>query len=552
MPAAGHSRLRQWAIQPDWNRIKGGIMVLDENEFFRQATLSLFSSLDIETSMQRCLDFLSPHIPVSGLSFGLYDPELNVGKILASIWPPDLENPGNIISLPMEFWSYAKTRWASMEDVRIINDIDMEGEPERDIFSRIWPPDVSLLFMNLDLDGKRLGHLNLFVKGKHRYTDRHAHLITMLHDPFATSIANILRHQEIQRLNAILIDQNRYLHREIRKITGDTIIGANFGLRQVMQMVRQVSPMDSPVLLMGETGVGKEVIANAIHAASQRQGNPFIKVNCGAIPETLIDSELFGHEKGAFTGATARKPGHFERAHTGTIFLDEVGELPLEAQVRLLRVLQHQEIERVGGTESIAVDVRVISATHRNLQEMVQTGRFRRDLWFRINLFPILIPPLRQRPEDIPALVAHFLDHKAKKLRLRVAPLPAPGAIEQLQDYPWPGNVRELENLIERALILSQATDSDGLLRFNRLLAGLPAVADEAGQKSPGPIAPLEDMIAAHIQAALNHTGGRVEGENGAAKLLGLHPSTLRGRMRKLSIPYGRKIDRLRSTPMSS
>ncbi|MBR9981463.1 MAG: sigma-54 factor interaction domain-containing protein, partial [Desulfatitalea sp.] len=339
--------------------------LMDENQFFRQATLSLFSSLDIETSMQRCLDFLHPHIPVSGLSFGLYDPELNVGKILAYIWPDDLRAPSSIVSFPGAFWSYFRKRWAEAADVRIVNDMDQEDGPTRHVLSQIWPADISLLFMDLALDRKRLGSLNLFVKGKHRYAASHAQLLAMLHEPFATAIANILQHQEIQRLNDMLVDQNRYLHREMLKLTGDAIIGANFGLRSVMQMMRQVAPMDSPVLLMGETGVGKEVIANAVHAASQRQDKPFIKVNCGAIPETLIDSELFGHEKGAFTGATAQKPGHFERAHTGTIFLDEVGDLPLAAQVRLLRVLQHQEIERVGGTEPIPVDVRLISATHR-------------------------------------------------------------------------------------------------------------------------------------------------------------------------------------------
>jgi transcriptional regulator with GAF, ATPase, and Fis domain len=516
-------------------------MVLNENEFFRQATRSLFSSLDIETSMQRCLDFLKPYVPVSGLSFSLYDPELNIGKTLASIGPVDYRKTAEIIPFPMEFWDYIKTRWSEGSGVRTINDIDLADEPAKSILSLVWPPDVSLLLMKLDVDRKRLGSLQLFVKGKNRYTDHHAHLISLLHEPFATAIANILQHEEIRRLNDMLVDQNRYLHREMLKLTGDAIIGANFGLRQVMQMVRQVAPMDTPVLLMGETGVGKEIIANAIHDSSQRQGRPFIKVNCGGIPDTLIDSDLFGHEKGAFTGAVARKPGHFERAHTGTIFLDEVGELPSAAQVRLLRVLQHHEINRVGGTESIPVDVRIISATHRNLEEMVQSGRFRRDLWFRINLFPIVIPPLRQRTEDIPALVAYFLDRKGKKLKIRIPPSLAPGALEQLQAYPWPGNVRELENLLERALILNQSTGSDGLLRFSHLLGG-PAMGDpEAGGNSTEPVLPLEDVIAAHIQKALNRTGGRVEGKNGSAQMLGINPSTLRGRMRRLGIPYGKK-----------
>lgn len=324
-------------------------MEFDENVFFRQAALGLFSSLDIETSMQRCFDYVQSHIPATGLILDLYDPELNVRKILASLWPPDLQKPSDTISLPMEFWSFFKNQFASGSGIKVINDLEREDEPIQRIISMVWPPQVSLLMMTLSIDGTHLGDLVLFAPGKHRYTDHHCYLLSLLHELFTAAIANILQHNEIKRLNDMLVDQNRYLNREMLRISGNEIIGAHFGLRQVMQLVEQVSPLDSPVLLMGETGVGKEVITNALHNGSLRQENPLIKVNCGAIPDSLIDSELFGHEKGAFTGATARKPGHFERANGGTIFLDEVGELPLPAQVRLLRVLQQKEIVRVGG-----------------------------------------------------------------------------------------------------------------------------------------------------------------------------------------------------------
>ena len=217
----------------------------------------------------------------------------------------------------------------------------------------------------------------------------------------------------------MLADDNRYLYDELRSVSGDEIIGSDFGLKTVMEMVRQVAPLDSPVLLLGETGTGKEVIANAIHYSSPRKDGPFIKVNCGAIPETLLDSELFGHEKGAFTGAISQKRGRFERADKGTIFLDEIGELPLQAQVRLLSVLQTREIERVGGTSPIPVDIRIISATHRDLEEMIASRRFREDLWFRLNVFPITIPPLRQRREDIPALLHHLMERKSRELSSR-------------------------------------------------------------------------------------------------------------------------------------
>jgi transcriptional regulator with GAF, ATPase, and Fis domain len=395
--------------------------------------------------------------------------------------------------------------------------------------------------MDLILDDRRLGRLGLFAKGKNRYTDLHAHLVSLLHEPFAIAFSNMLQHREVLRLKDMLVDDNRYLHQEMLKMTGDTVVGANFGLTGVMEMVSRVAPLDSPVLLMGETGVGKELIANAIHSSSKRKNSPYIKVNCGAIPESLIDSELFGHEKGAFTGAISRKRGRFERAHNGTIFLDEIGELPLAAQVRLLRVLQEHEIERVGGTESILVDVRLISATHQNLEEMVRSGQFREDLWFRINVFPIMIPPLRQRTEDIPALVTHFIERKSSQMKIRKRPSLAQGALDRLLAYHWPGNVRELENLVERELILSQVTDGGDLLRFD--IPSIVAVSkkNEVTEKQDDDIHPLDEIIAAYIQKALARSDGRIEGENGAAQMLGLHPSTLRGRMRKLGIPYGRR-----------
>ena len=220
---------------------------------------------------------------------------------------------------------------------------------------------------------------------------------------------------------------------------------------------------------MGETGVGKEVIANAIHNLSLRSNGPFIRVNCGAIPPTLMDSELFGHEKGAFTGALFQKRGRFERADGGTIFLDEIGELPLEAQVRLLRVLQEKEIERVGGTETIQVDIRVIAATHRNLDQMLAEGRFREDIYFRLRVFPIAIPPLRLRPEDIPVLVQHFIQKKCREMKTVKIPSLAPGALDRLMLYNWPGNVRELENAVERELIVNKGS----LLSFDDLDAKL-------------------------------------------------------------------------------
>jgi transcriptional regulator with PAS, ATPase and Fis domain len=292
--------------------------------------------------------------------------------------------------------------------------------------------------------------------------------------------------------------------------------------------------------LQGETGVGKEIIANAIHSLSRRKNGPFIQVNCGAIPETLIDSELFGHEKGSFTGAIAQKRGCFERADGGTIFLDEVGELPPQAQVRMLRVLQDKNVHRVGGTSQIKVDIRVIAATHQNLHEMVKRRLFRDDLWFRLNVFPIIIPPLRDRKEDIPALVNHFIEKKSKELQMPLLPKLALGAMAPLIAYSWPGNVRELENVIERALILSKGRP----LTFENVVRPDDDGEHEESTTRIDDFLNLDHVISNHIKHALETTKGRVHGLSGAAQLLGLNPSTLRHRMRKLGIPHGRQKQR--------
>jgi transcriptional regulator with GAF, ATPase, and Fis domain len=310
-------------------------------------------------------------------------------------------------------------------------------------------------------------------------------------------------------------------------------------MKYVLELVKQVAPLNNTVLLLGETGTGKEIIANAIHFASPRKEGPFIKVNCGAIPENLIDSELFGHEKGAFTGAISEKRGRFERANAGTIFLDEIGELPHQAQVRLLRVIQNREIERVGGTRPISVDIRIIAATHRNLETMISENKFREDLWFRLNVFPLVIPPLRQRREDIPALTYYFLKRKSLELGLGDPPAVAPGALSRLAEYPWPGNVRELENLVERELIRHKR----GRISFGTLEPKkLSPTASTANRKLNNlPTTNLDEMTRNHITMVLQMTGGKVHGPNGAAELLGMKSSTLRARMDKLGIPYGRR-----------
>jgi transcriptional regulator with GAF, ATPase, and Fis domain len=300
----------------------------------------------------------------------------------------------------------------------------------------------------------------------------------------------------------------------------------------VIQQVEQVAPLDSPVLITGETGVGKELIANSLHGTSNRSKGPFIAVNCGAIPESLLDSELFGFEKGAFTGADQKKAGYFEQADNGSLFLDEVGELSLQAQTKLLRVLQNKTIQRVGGNKQLPIDVRVIAATNRNLERMMKERRFRRDLWYRLNVFPIKVPPLRDRKRDIPVLVQYLINNKLLEMNLPFQPCFAPKAIEQLIAYDWPGNIRELQNILERALILCKGTPMSfaGLALKN---------ANPEGQTDAyqnGRFLNMEEMMVRHINQSLILSNGKIDGPGGAAELLKMNPSTLRARMKKLNI----------------
>ncbi|RQW89543.1 MAG: AAA family ATPase [Geobacter sp.] len=333
---------------------------------------------------------------------------------------------------------------------------------------------------------------------------------------------------EIKQLKERLQAENIYLQREV---SGDfsfgEIIGQSSAMSYVFFRVEQVAPQDATVLLLGETGTGKGVIARAIHCSSARKDRPMITVNCTSLPANLIESELFGREKGAFTGANARQMGRFELADGGTIFLDEIGEMPLELQSKLLRFIQDGEFERLGNPRTIKVNVRIIAASNRNLEEEIRNGRFREDLFYRLNVFPITIPPLRQRTEDIPLLVHHFIAKLNKKMGKKIESI-SKETMKALQEYSWPGNVRELESVIERAVITSQGTTLQVLDRFDTFR--------KAGELAVEDVKALADLEQHHILQVLKTTGWRIEGKKGAALLLGLNPSTLRARMRKYGI----------------
>ena len=512
--------------------------MIDENTFFREVTLRLCGHLKLEDGLHACFRYLARHVPARAIYLETYEGDIHAMRVVGRA---DAAG-GKRMDVLVPFSDEAKAAmvefaeaWADggLPPVLVFNRPEEEPVSMR-MLSSLGEPVCSVLSLPLIVEGEPRGALALIAEGPDRFSDDHVRLYATLKEPFFIAMSNVLEHEEVLRLRDRLADDNRYLNRELQRLTGDEIVGADFGLREVMGQVRQVAPTESPVFLSGETGVGKDVIANAIHLGSPRREGPFIPVNCGAIPDSLLDSELFGHEKGAFTGALARKRGRFERADGGTILLDEIGDMPPEAQVRLLRVLQHREIERVGGTERIKVDIRIITATNRDLEAMVAAGRFREDLWFRLNVFPIRVPPLRERLSDIPALIQHFIEHKAAELKLGETPRLAPGAIEQLTAYSWPGNVRELENLVERAMILHRGEP----LRFDDLAA--PGRAEPA----PTPSSPDDDVLdldavtARHIRRVLDLTGGKIHGPGGAGELLGLNPNTLRSKMRRLGIPF--------------
>jgi len=520
-------------------------MIVNENEFFRQATMRICGHLDIEEAMSSCVRYLQSFMPADLMCLELYHDDLGTMHLIAEATAEHSRKLDDMVPMPPEVKAFLEAGLKKYEESGWSEEVFINNRPDEGqnpvsivMLEHVGWQGASHMVMHLSVDGTPVGTLVLLARGPDRYKEEHAGLLSLLREPFSIAMSNALRHREVLELKDMLADDNRYLQQELLRISGEDIVGADFGLKGVMEMVRQVAPLDSPVLLLGETGAGKDVIANAIHYSSPRREQPFIAVNSGAIPENLLDSELFGHEKGAFTGAISQKRGRFERAHKGTIFLDEIGELPPQAQIRMLRVLQHREIERVGGSKQIPVDVRIIAATHRNLEEMVRGNLFREDLWFRLNVFPIMIPPLRTRKADIPALVHHFVQHKARELKLPARPTLAPGAMDQLVAYHWPGNVRELENVVERAMILNRS----GLLNFAFHNSGAQddVPASPEAPSSDEETLLLEQAIRKHIQKVLKIADGKIHGPGGAAERMGINPSTLRNKMNKLSIAYGR------------
>ncbi len=547
-----------------------------ELEFFREVMRELTSSTDLSAAIEHTFHFLKKYFPLSALSLHQYSPGHSGLKLLFLITDNGFYHVEKLVPIETRAGKALLERFEVPRNT-LIEPVNKESPVgvfhSRGIEEFLAMQPRAYLVGSLGLGPEVVGHLVLLGNQPQCFTEEHHRLLQLLMPPFSMAMANML---QIQR---VVDFQNRLSHGLTRQEeTNDRIaaehhlIGLNSGLEKVFTAIRQLEGRDLPVLITGETGTGKELVADAVQRLSRRRDKPFIKVNCGAMPESLIDSELFGYERGAFTGAQTLRAGLFEQADGGTLFLDEVGELTPSAQVRLLRILQDGVLQRLGGRTSILVDVRIIAATNRNLDHLLQSGAFREDLYYRLNVFPLHIPPLRERAQDIPLLLQHSLSRGAARLGLPV-PRPDPASLERLMAYSWPGNVREMENLVERALTLEKGRNvniakylphdptwylsteksEDYLQKLidERLNAALSDVRSgtfvpKAAGRQPDtmpeersgaePLRSLDQAMAAHIQKALAASNGKINGPGGAAELLGLHPNTLRKRMQKLGI----------------
>jgi formate hydrogenlyase transcriptional activator len=496
-----------------------------EESVLLEITNVLVSNLDIRRLLSAISTGIGRIVPHDYASLALYNEKSGDLRL------QNLEDPYTKESLPAGMamplvgspagWAFTNREpllLNHMHDDRFLPDI-MHRLSGLGLKSGCWLPLIS--------SDRVLGTLNIGTCGEGGLTERDVRTLTRAANQVALAIDNALTFRNITELKERLAEEKRYFEEELRADHNfEEIVGASTGLKAVLKQVETVAPTDATVLILGETGTGKELIARAIHNISARHEHTFVKLNCAAIPTGLLESELFGHEKGAFTGAISQRVGRLELAHRSTLFLDEVGDISLELQPKLLRVLQEKEFERLGSTRTISVDARLIAATNRDLGRMVAEQRFRSDLFYRLNVFPVVVPPLRDRREDIPTLVRYFVQKYAPGMNKRIETIPA-ATMEALTRWHWPGNVRELENFVERAVILSQGPV---------LLAPLTELRTPGEQASPPGKATLEGVERDHIIQVLRETGGVIGGPHGAAARLGVKRTTLNNLMRRLGI----------------
>ncbi len=493
---------------------------------------ALVSQLEREPLFHAIAEALLRVVPFDMAALWLHDPDGDVFRMQA-LETPSLPRPP--LQIGSELGRHQSHVGRAFETRLPLIRRDLEREREFQVEDQLLASGVrSYVVVPLLARGAVLGTLNIVSRTPEVYAEEDGAFLQEVANQVALAFQNMLAFEEINRLKARLEQEKLYLQEEIKTERDfGRIIGRSVALRAVLRAVEMVAPTDATVLLTGETGTGKELVARAIHDLSPMRDRTLVKVNCAAMAPGLIESELFGHERGAFTGAVSRRAGRFELADGGTLFLDEIGDLPLELQAKLLRVLQEGEFERVGGSRTIRADVRVIAATNRDLERALAEGRFREDLYYRLNVFPIRVPPLRERKEDIPLLARYFAAKHGGKVSKKIEAI-APEAMDALLDYPWPGNVRELENVIERAVVVARGPRLDPGEWVPRPSAVTTASLDRGSR--PGSMASLNDLQRDHILEVLNLTGWRIRGPEGAARRLGLKPTTLEARMKKLAI----------------
>jgi formate hydrogenlyase transcriptional activator len=485
---------------------------------------AIVTKLTREQLFTAIAEVLARVIQFDRLALAMYDPESDVLRLVTYAGPyhrDDYTPIGRVLDL-----NDSPAGRAFLDQKPVLRR-DLELERQTSSEERAYGHGFrSLCALPLTVRGRRIGAITVGSLAKNQYTEADAEFLAEVANQVAIAVDNMKAHEETEALKARFEAEAVYLQEEIKtEHNFEEIIGQSAPVRQLLRNVEQVAPTEATVLIQGETGTGKELVARAVHDRSRRKDRPLVKVNCGSIPAGLVESELFGHEKGAFTGATQRRVGRFELANGGTIFLDEVTELPIDTQVKLLRVLQEGEFERVGSSQTIKVDVRVIGATNRDLKEVVKNGTFRSDLFYRLNVFPLEVPALRERQDDIPLLVNFFLSKFGKKLGKELRGV-SQKAMDSLLRYHWPGNVRELQNIVERAAVLATGP----IVQIDEAMMGCGETVQESAVDT------LENAERNHILRALNQTRWVVHGKKGAADLLGINPSTLRSRMEKLGI----------------
>lgn len=497
-----------------------------------QAILAINSSINAEESLVRVYEVLQEYLDADGAFVNIFDAQKHkivfvahcrrggMSFSLGSVEPPKSFKPLKIVD-------------------KVLNcpDISEDRFTQR-VLSECLPEARSYLMLSMDKKDRHLGVVCFYSRRYGQFTEEQRNFLKFLHDSFSLMTSNALN-SVLWANNLDLIHENDGLKDSVRGSRMSLVnrfLARTPSLTEITHKVERVSSTEVPILVLGETGCGKEVVVNLIQQLSKRESGPFVKLNCGAIPETLIDDEFFGHEKGSFTDAKLQKKGVFERASGGTLFLDEIGELSLAAQVRLLRALQQKVVTRIGGMHSIPVDFRLVAATHRDLKQMAKEGRFRNDLLYRLNLFPLHIPPLRKRPEDLLPLTEFFLNRLRSKYGISQPLILSQKSVDRMRGYNWPGNVRELENTLERSVLTSSDFQNIQIVFEGEAAGGgttMPVTSSE-----PVKLETFELMQRHYFEAVLKAAKGKISGGDGAAALTGMHPNTLRSRLEKLGIMF--------------